>query len=239
MSSLYRDPPFDGDADACACGHSDPLHVHDAEMGFVRADGVEALRFSGRTVVGGELSALSCDAAKARAVTGPLAWQHDVDAFTSPSARRGPPPRGYNSSHGQGASLAFEDWLAAKAERALQQEARRKRQAVAELCTQVARRAQAQQAFQQWSAEKAAAAATAPGQPALSHADETASDAETEARRDAMLQLCGVRVPPLSSCLCPSLPSARSPCPLADLDCASFVFSSCSASDQTAPRVEE
>ena len=189
VASLYREPAFDGDADACACGHSDPLHVHDAEMGFVRADGVEALRFSGRTRVGGELGALSCDAAKARAVTGPPAWQHQVDAFTSPSARRGPPPRAYNSSHGQGASLAFDDWLEAKAERALQQEARRKRQAVAELCTQVARRAQAQQAFQQWSAEKDAAAAAAPAQPALSPDEQDARRAEMEARRDAILEL--------------------------------------------------
>lgn len=189
VASLYRDPPFDGDTDACACGHSDPLHVHDAVMGFMRADGVEALQLSGRRAIGGELNALSCDATKAQAVTGPLAWQHEVDAFTSPSARRGPPPRTYNTSHGQGASLAFDDWLEAKAERALQQEARRKRQAVAELCTQVARRAQAQEAFQQWSAEKAAATAAAPQQPALSPAEQAARDAELEARRAALFDL--------------------------------------------------
>ena len=199
VASLYRDAPEGGEG--CVCGYSDPLHSHDAQAGWVPLVGAvgsgAASDFRGYSSTSAQLNALSCDAAKSLGVSGPPMLRDEVDALCgSPTARRGPPPLGWNDSAGQQRHEDFEEWMRAKERAALQAEAVRKKRALAELSAQIMRRAQAAQAFEAWKSEKARTPTPTPASKAASAAATAAAAAaspeviaEKDARRSAVFEL--------------------------------------------------
>ena len=191
VAALYRDDPRLDDDDACVCGYTDALHVHDATSGWI--DNQQAQSFAGYALTNFELGSLSCDAFKSHAVDGPAVWRHEVDLL--PASRR-PPPRNYNTLGGRGSSIEFDDWIADKERSMVQQEAERKRRAIGELSAQIARRAQAVKAFERWKNDKDKSMRSTPvnAKPTSDEEELTpralaATTAEKAARRTALFNL--------------------------------------------------
>lgn len=190
VASLYRDDPREDEDDACVCGYTDGLHVHDASCGWVAKR--SAQDFAGYAHTNFELDPLSCDALKSHAVDGPAVWRHEVDLL--PASRR-PPPHNYNTLGGRGQGLEFDAWIVEKERSMVQQEAERKRRAIGELSAQIARRVQAVKAFDRWKTEKnKSMRSTTPATAQSTEEDLTprtlaATTAEKAARRNALFNL--------------------------------------------------
>lgn len=193
VASLYRDDPREDEDDACACGYTDGLHVHDAACGWVANQ--RAQEFAGYAHTNFELGPLSCDALKSHAVEGPCVWKHEVDLLT---ASRRPPPRNWNTLGGRGTGVEFDEWIADKERSMVQQEAERKRRAIGELSAQIARRVAAVKAFDRWKDGKDKSLRSTPSKPPSAEEEKeedltprsaAATTAEKAARRTALFNL--------------------------------------------------
>lgn len=164
VASLYRDPSAlaataddgNGALSSCPCGGLDPLHCFDPLHGTVPV-AQAAASFRGHHRLRRELEVRTCE--------------EDHDASSSPSSRREvdqlcgmlSAPSCARASHSgdcdlRAPGITFEQWSVAVHQRLTQEEAERKRVALADLAYQVKRRARAQEEYRLWLEMKAAEA---------------------------------------------------------------------------------